>query len=138
MPSSLAPRRLRAVAAVTALCALAVPASAGAAFPGTNGPIALGANGGILSVASTGGPLTPLTPPGIDYAPAASPDGLHIAFARGRDIWVMNADGSGQHAITTDGYSNADPAWSPDGTKLVYASTISGSYDLWSKPVAGG
>jgi WD40 repeat protein len=46
-------------------------------------------------------------------------------------IWVMNADGSGQHALTkgpTDEYS---PVWSPDGTKILFTSDRGGNFDLY-------
>jgi hypothetical protein len=54
--------------------------------------------------------------------PSWSPDGTRIAFAtyfrnNHWEIWVMNADGSGQHRIATDGLS---PAWSPDGRKIAF------------------
>jgi TolB protein len=69
-----------------------------------------------------------LSPPGSeenDSAPAFGPDG-RIAFERsgsmGRDVWVMNADGSGQRNLTnTPGISERDPEFSPDGTMIVYA-----------------
>lgn len=51
---------------------------------------------------------------GRNENPAWAPDGAHIVYAskRGRtsQIWVMNADGTGKHALTTAG-SNEKPFW---------------------------
>ena len=51
-----------------------------------------------------------------------SPDGKQIAFMSNREggqkIFLMNADGSNQHAITSAG-SYGSPSWSPDGSKLL-------------------
>ena len=71
-----------------------------------------------------------------DVSPAWSPDGSRIAFASDRDasdlrdddlfgtqIYVMNADGSGVTRLT--GVSEASdifPAWSPDGSRIAFAS----------------
>jgi len=64
-----------------------------------------------------------------DQVPDWSPDGSKIAYLADThgisdvvspswgDIWVMNADGSGQHAITS-GASWYGTAWSPDGTRI--------------------
>jgi TolB protein len=39
-----------------------------------------------------------------------------------RNIWVMNADGTGSIPLTqfTAGIQTAEPAWSPDGTRIAY------------------
>ncbi len=63
---------------------------------------------------------------------AAAPDALplargDIAFESMRDgdveIYVMNADGSGQTRLTNNPAVDRDPAWSPDGRQIVFAST---------------
>ena len=46
-----------------------------------------------------------------------------IAFIRDRQLWVMNADGSGQRALTRDSAEKWSPAWSPDGRRIAYASS---------------
>ena len=58
-----------------------------------------------------------------------SPDGSRIAFASRRDstllnsqIYVMNADGSGQTRLTRDGGLDWLPSWSPDGRGIAFAS----------------
>lgn len=51
---------------------------------------------------------------GRNENPSFAPDGAHIVYAskRGRQsqIWVMNADGTGKHALTQAG-SNEKPVW---------------------------
>jgi hypothetical protein len=59
-----------------------------------------------------------------DARPRYSPDGSKIVFQSMRDgnpeIYVMNADGSGQRRLTNhDGFDMA-PSWSPDGSKIVF------------------
>jgi hypothetical protein len=66
-----------------------------------------------------------------DVETAYSPDGLLIAFTRkfldsadwtpGRQIWLMNSDGSDGHPITDEPYYNHyDLAWSRDGSMIAY------------------
>jgi len=87
----------------------------------------------------------------IDHAPTWSPDGQHIAFVSNRNggdhIYVMNADGSNVVALTSNlGAGNlqllthdADPAWSPDGTRIAYAHDVLSTHTIQSlKPDGTG
>ncbi|MBV8069896.1 MAG: PD40 domain-containing protein [Acidobacteriaceae bacterium] len=51
---------------------------------------------------------------GRNENPSWAPDGAHIVYgsrrSRESQIWVMNADGTGKHALTTAG-SNEKPVW---------------------------
>src|SRR5438309_6027948 len=78
-----------------------------------------------------------LPPKPTMLSPTWSPDGKRLAFASKRtghfEIWVMNADGSGQTQLTkTDvAIANDGPAWSPDGRKIAFYSNRSGHYAIW-------
>ncbi len=122
--------------------------------------------------------------PGLDVTPSWSPDGMKIVYARlyeapqpnhppMTDIRIMNADGTGDHAVLvntvfsveprwsannqlvfmslmhgsdleiyvmnvdgtglrqlTSGANNADPVWSPDGTRITFGSDREGGNKL--------
>lgn len=69
-----------------------------------------------------------------DY-PVWSPDGTRIAFTGSQngntDIYVMNADGSGQMRLTTHPAIDYGIAWSPDSTKIAFQSNQDGDYDIF-------
>jgi hypothetical protein len=79
----------------------------------------------IYTMSSDGKKRTNLNAPQSDQ-PSWSPDGTKIAFMSYRDgqddIYVMNADGTGQSKLTNDTGVNFDPDWSPDGTKIAFGS----------------
>ena len=66
--------------------------------------------------------------PGVDYAPAWSPDGKRVAFVSVRhdpdgEIYVMNADGSGVQRVTVSEGVDGAPTWAKDGKRIAFVST---------------
>jgi Tol biopolymer transport system component len=84
-----------------------------------------------------------------DFGAVWSPDGRRLAFSRefggGTALFVMRADGTGVRRVTTpattpEGAPSFDvtPAWSPDGTRLAFASNRAGiETDVWRVDVDG-
>jgi dipeptidyl aminopeptidase/acylaminoacyl peptidase len=46
--------------------------------------------------------------------------------ARKAEVYIINADGSGLTALTSNSAADLSPAWSPDGTKIVFSSDRDG------------
>ncbi|MDQ5808603.1 MAG: hypothetical protein M3320_08010, partial [Actinomycetota bacterium] len=89
--------------------------------------------------------------------PAWSPDGSRIAFATTRDrngrtcfhectpnreVYVIRADGTGERRLTNDPADDHSPTWSPDATRIAFASDRhypAGRFpEIWSMDTDGG
>ena len=86
------------------------------------------------------------------FVPSWSPDGTKIAFSASQpsqpgtigvlhsEIWVVDENGSSPHRVTsspTPSGSNA-PSWSPDGTRIAFASDRSGTVEDYTMDPTGG
>lgn len=107
-----------------------------------DGSTVIDLHGALFRVPEGGGEATPLSPPTHEAArPHVGPDGriAYQSYADGRfHIWVAEADGSHPTQVTTGGFDDREPRWSPDGEHIAFASDREGSYDIWSIEVATG
>jgi Tol biopolymer transport system component len=94
-------------------------------------------SGQIYTACPDGSELTALTSgAGSHIQPAWSPDGSRIAYASEKSgtsqVYVMNADGSGEKRLTTD-LANDWPQWLPDGSKIAYRTTDGKGLWYWQE-----
>ena len=72
--------------------------------------------------------------PAINTAPSYSPDGNQITFESDRggtqQVYVMNADGSGQNRISFGDGRYSTPVWSPDGQYIAFTKQANGKFAI--------
>jgi Tol biopolymer transport system component len=54
-----------------------------------------------------------------------------IAFTSSDDIYLVNADGSGQARLTDSAASDLGPSFSPNGSRIAFASDRAGPYEIY-------
>ncbi|MBR4729383.1 MAG: PD40 domain-containing protein, partial [Prevotella sp.] len=70
--------------------------------------------------------------------PAISPDGKTIVFSYKGDLFSVPTTGGQARQITTNAAYDAYPVWSPDGSRIAFASTREGSFDIYVIGKDGG
>ena len=73
--------------------------------------------------------------------PRISPDGEAVVYVRNfmdvmhdrrrSNLWIVSSDGHEHRALTSTVANHTAPRWSPDGKRLLYASTTDGSTQLY-------
>lgn len=74
--------------------------------------------------------------PGVNGAPAFSPDGKRLAMTLSSepgnlDIWVKELDSGKLHRVTSNQAIDTEPAWSPDGRMLYFTSDRGGTPQVY-------
>ena len=70
--------------------------------------------------------------------PAISPDGHAIAFSYKGNLWKVSSTGGVATSLTVGSSHNTMPVWSPDGSKIAFASDRNGNFDVYVMPAEGG
>ena len=53
-----------------------------------------------------------------------SPDGRHVAYTAGGQLWVIGADGSARRKLTTLNGGASGPVWAPAGDQIAFVSAV--------------
>jgi TolB protein len=100
-------------------------------------------NDEIYSMKLDGSNILRLTTNNVPDGRAAwSANGQHIAYISGpagaRDIYVMNANGSGSRNLTNTPNADEDfPEWSPEGNRVIFSSNRDGNHEIYVTNLGG-
>ena len=128
-----------------AVASAATPATVQIAYPAytrQNATLSLGTTGTLRVVGSDGSGDHPITTPTpiageVRWNPAGTQIAYVAALSDGKDqVWVINADGTGAHAVTPEGYQ--EPTWSPDGTRLAVVNVGTSDHNIAIADLATG
>jgi eukaryotic-like serine/threonine-protein kinase len=76
-------------------------------------------------------------PPSDHWDAKLSPDGRKLAYIRNDHLWIYDLD-LGTHAqLTKEGSRRHNPAWSPDGSRIVFSAADGPDVDLFVVDAAG-
>lgn len=79
---------------------------------------------------------------GLNTSATVSPDGKRVAMILSKsgspDVWVANVDGTGLTQLTKTPVDESSPCWSPDGSKICFASKVDERRGLFIIPSHGG
>ena len=78
-----------------------------------------------------------LTTTGSYWAPQFAPDGRRLAVQGGRDIRVINLDDKAVKRLTYEPQNGMSPSWSPDGSRMAFASTRNGRLEVFTMHADG-
>ncbi len=76
-------------------------------------------------------------------AASLAPDEQHFVVSRGEaqtgnnDLWLSDTTGKNPTRFTFNPANDDFPVWSPDGSRIVWASNLEGTYQLYQKAASG-
>lgn len=94
----------------------------------------------IFRMNADGSNQTEVTSTGVYYHPEYSPDGTKIIAlfdSTDDEIYKMNPDGTDVVNLTNNSVEEREANWSPDGTKIIYASEASGDREIFTMNADG-
>jgi eukaryotic-like serine/threonine-protein kinase len=112
-----------------------------------NGTLVYASTGGVFAVQQlawwdrNGKQMASFGPPGIYQDFRLAPDEKRIAFSATRnnnaDVWVLDSVRGVPSRLTFDPAIDDPPLRSPDGSRIVWASSRTGPFDLYVKSASG-
>ena len=61
-----------------------------------------------------------------------NPEGKLVVLVRDGNLWLLRMADGLERQLTREGAGALSPRFFPDGSKILFASSVSGNYDLWT------